>query len=106
MVWSWSHASEAYADAQSQVEAQEREWLEVVYAEWHAVDDIEQVLPDFDEHEYEAALSLAGELSEDVLAEFIWEKMSEQATCQNGGHDAWACPYGCHTVPFSPVDNE
>jgi hypothetical protein len=53
MVWSWSHAAEAYADAQSQVDGKERDWLEAVYAEWHAVDDIDSVLLEFDEANYE-----------------------------------------------------
>lgn len=38
MAWSWSHTVGAYANAQAQVESQEREWLEVVYAEWQAAE--------------------------------------------------------------------
>ncbi len=103
MVWSWSHAAEAYADAQEQVEAKDREWLEIVYAEWHAIDHVESVSPEFDESDYEAALVEAKRLPQDVLADSVWDHMSEQASCDNGGFHAWACPSGCHTVPFAPV---
>lgn len=97
MAWEWSHTNEAYDNAYQQVCAQDSAWLEVVYAEW-------QVADGWDEERYEAALSEAAILTDDVLADYIWEKMSEQRTCDNGGHNAWCCPDGCHTVPFDPVE--
>ena len=103
MAWSWSHAAEAYADAQSQVESKSREWLETVFAEWHATDEVDDFSPEFNEEEYQTALLEARTLPQDSLADFIWNRMSEFATCDNGGFDAWACPSGCHTVPFAPV---
>lgn len=102
MAWSWSHTAEAYANAQKNLESQVRAWLEVVFAEWHAAEDLDSVSPEFNESKYNVALADAKELPCDALADFIWQQMSEQATCDNGGFDAWCCPYGCgcHTVSF------
>ena len=36
MAWSWSHSNEAYANAEENVQNKDREWLETVFAEWHA----------------------------------------------------------------------
>ena len=40
------------------------------------------------------------------LAESIWPRMEELATCTNGGWEAYCCPYGCgpHMVTFSSAD--
>src|SRR5438874_1632728 len=116
MAWSWSHTSEAYEYAREELLEQEREWLEVVFAEWRAAQEkhshINPVHANFNERKYERALkwakSLRDDLAEEVLAEFIWEKMEAQATCTNGGWEAWCCPYGCvcHMVPFSPEEED
>lgn len=102
-MWEWSHTQEAYAHARAEVAAQSREWLEVVFAEWHAQADRSEFDGGFDETKYEAALAQAKALPEDTLADFIWDKMSEQAHCTNGGWAAHSCPYGCgcHLVRFS-----
>jgi hypothetical protein len=112
MAWSWSHAAEAYAYAQEQVQKQDRSWLEVVFAEWRAGQEkggvINPVSTNFHQRKYDRALKYAKALppglGDEVLAEFVWEKMSEFATCTNGGWEAWCCPFGCmsHMVPFSP----
>lgn len=104
MAWSWSHTNEAYAAAEQNVRNQDREWLEIVYGEWHAAeldDDGELDINSFNEEQYNEALAEAKELADDVLADYIWERMSDAATCDNGGFNAWACPSGCHTVSFS-----
>lgn len=107
MTWEWSHTHEAYAAAQRNVEKKEKEWLEVVYAEWK-VHEIDQDCNFWDDEAYENALIEAKELPDDTLAEFIWEQMSEQANCTNGGHEAHCCPYGCgcHMVPFNDEDDD
>ena len=106
MSWSWSHTTEAYACAQKQVQEMPREKLEVIYAEWNAriPDDGEGL----NQEAYAKALAFAKTHPEDLLADFIWEKMEEQAICTNGGWEAWVCPYGCgcHMVPFSPPKQE
>jgi len=102
MTWEWSHSPEAYAAAQTHVENKPKEWLDVVYAEWQVYHHCNQDQNDFDQAKYEEALAEAKELPDSTLAEYIWEQMSEQANCSNGGHNAYCCPYGCgcHYVPF------
>lgn len=46
-------------------------------------------------------LAKCGLIHKDVLVDDIWERASNLATCTNGGHDAWMCPFGCHMVSFS-----
>ena len=108
MAWEWSHSDEGLANARAQLDVQGREWLETVWAEWqaYAEETRENACGNFDESKYTAALAKAVALPDDVLAKSIWDRMAEQATCDNGGWNAWACPYGCgcHTVPFSPVE--
>lgn len=111
MAWSWSHTQEAYANAEANLRNQLRDWLEIVYAEWRA----NQVKggaqgqdEEFCNRRYERALKYAKqpEITNDELANFIWERMENLATCTDGGWNAWCCPYGCHTVPFSKEETE
>jgi hypothetical protein len=105
MAWSWSHSQEAYCDARDNVGRKSREWLEVCYAEWWAAGSNDCGYVDgtaFDEGIYNVVLIEAKTLPDDVLADHIWDQMQEQATCDNGGWNAWCCPSGCHTVSFSP----
>ena len=112
MAWEWSHTNEAYSAACENVQNKDREWLEVCYAEWHAVEEYDedssragQIDPNsFNEEKYNEALAESKDMSNDVLADYIWERMSDLATCDNGGFNAWACPSGCHTVPFDLVE--
>ena len=52
---------------------------------------------------YEKALKKAGKLSNDELADHIWQYASERQRCTNGGHYAYMCPFhcGCHEVSFT-----
>lgn len=110
MAWSWSHTGQAYADAQENLSDLDRETLEIIFAEWRSAQGkhgvIDPVSPRFSERKYERALKHAKSLEHDTLVEFIWEKASEFATCDNGGFEAWTCPYGCgpHCVSFCPVE--
>lgn len=97
MAWSWSHTNEAYANAYNNLHNQPREWLNVCIAEWNA----EKQLHAGKLARYPKSLAWAESLpADDIAADFIWEKMEVQATCDNGGFNAWACPFGCHTVTF------
>lgn len=102
MAWEWSHTQEAYQNAYENVQNKDREWLEVVFAEWHACKNPNENCNEFNERKYNAALKRAKKLTDDVLAEYIWERMSEYATCTNRGHSAYGCPSGCgcHLVSF------
>ena len=90
------------------VQNQPREWLEVVYADWFACENPAENPDDFDQKKYNTALKRAKTMPEDVLADFIWEKMFEYATCTNGGWAAYACPYGCgcHLISFDRENME
>lgn len=114
MTWSWSHTNEAYDNAYKNVQNKDREWLEVCYAEWHAAEPYDddsamagELDPNsFNEEKYNEALAEAKDMSDDVLADYIWQRMSEVAVCDNGGFNAWACLSGCHTVPFDLEEAE
>ena len=112
MAWSWSHTQQAYADAEENLRTLPKETLEIIFAEWRAAQGkngvIDPVCPNFSERKYDRALKHAKTLPDDVLADFIWEKASEFATCDNGGSEAWMCPHGCgpHCVSFSPPDDD
>lgn len=57
---------------------------------------------DFDQVAYERELDALAEseFAEHVESDiFCWAK--ERGTCSNGGHEAWICPYGCHTVELA-----
>lgn len=101
MALEWSHTPEAYQNVEKEIREKDREWLETVYAEWHA--QYEDDLNGFDQWEYQRAKEKAKALTEEDLADFIWERTEELRTCDNGGYDAHCCPYGCniHKVSFS-----
>ena len=113
MAWSWSHTQQAYEDARENVSELDRETLEIMFAEWRAAQEkhgvIDQISPGFSQRKYDRALKYAESLPHDTLVDFVWEKASEFATCDNGGFEAWMCPHGCgpHCVSFSrPMDDE
>lgn len=116
MAWSWSHSQEVYesieiqlinkADAANDGDTDAAEWLCVVWSEWVASNWREdRVTTDLDLRKYATAMARAkrqgSELGYEKLANNIWNWTSELATCNNGGWDAWVCPFGCHLLPFS-----
>lgn len=107
MAWSWSHTSQAYANAEENLRNLSKETLETIFAEWRAAQGkhgaIDPVSPGFSERKYERALKHAKTLAHDTLVDFTWKRASEFATCDNGGFEAWMCPLGCgpHCVSFS-----
>ncbi len=104
MAWEWSHSHEAYAYAEERLHHLPRKLLKQIYAEWKAHTSGEEDIGAFNTEKYDQAMKETRKLHSDVLADFIWERASEQATCTNGGWEAWLCPFGCgcHMVPFSP----
>lgn len=102
MAWEWSHTAEATDGFRAQLHAQPREWLLTVWAEWHAKHEPEDG-EEYDEQRANAARSEAEQwMSNESLADAIFDLACDLATCTNGGWEAWACPYGCgcHTLPF------
>jgi hypothetical protein len=112
MAWSWSHTQQAYADARENLSELDREKLEIIFAEWRAAEGkhgvVDPVSAGFSERKYDRALKHAKTLAHDTLVEFIWEKASDFATCDNGGFEAWMCPHGCgpHCVSFRPPEED
>jgi len=105
MAWEWSHTDEAYQNAREQLNQIPDDDLRVIFGEWWAHAHRSETGEDFTTALYQEGRNLAQELQPWTLAAFIWKRMEKQRTCDNGGHNAWACPYGCgaHTVPFDPV---
>ena len=118
MAWSWSHTHEAYEYAEVQLRELPHETLAEIYAEWKVTTygeedaDFEDRdgwdMAHFDQEKYPATLNGAMKLPTDVLASEIWNLARENATCDNGGYNAWMCPYGCmpHCVDFGPDDED
>ena len=110
MAWSWSHTSEAYQNAENNLRRMRREELEIIFSEWRAAQGkhgrIDFSDPGFDQRKYNRAIDHAKTLPVSALADFIWERASDFATCDNGGFNAWMCPHGCgpHCVPFDLVE--
>ena len=107
MAWEWSHTNEAYSNAYENLHDSPRNFLAIAFAEWKAK-EIEESDDDREPFgaDYEKELAFAATLASDTLADSIWEKASEQRTCDNGGFNAWVCPYGCHTVSFDRAETE
>jgi hypothetical protein len=114
MAWEWSHTAEAYDTIRARLERMPREALNVLFAEWRASQERpgETIGHNFNERRYARALawiSRPDALPDDVLVDWIWERMADYRTCTNGGFEAYACPYGCgpHLLPFDqPSDNK
>lgn len=105
MARNWSHTHEAYNNAYENLHEQSRKFLCESLAEWDAHVCDEEFLAHFDPDIYEKAYNeyFDSILANDIIADSVWEKMSDEVsgmTCDNGGFNAWACPYGCHTVSF------
>lgn len=125
MAWSWSHTNEAYRDARANLDDLPRDTVAVIWAEWRAWDG-NTFHAGFDSKTYKRELRRAysrmyrdkqrglevyGEngtlklASMESMLSDIWERASSEdtgRTCDNGGFNAWLCPFGCgcHTVPF------
>jgi hypothetical protein len=119
MVWAWSHSVEgceavrgrifAIAECAQGGDRESMEWLGVVFAEWCGVIPGGNWSHDYSDRGYlrglRRAYSLGRRLGWAEVAQEIWDKCESQALCENGGHHAWACPFGCgcHLLSFNPV---
>ncbi len=99
MTWIWSHTGEAYQNVSNQIEIQDDEWLNIVWAEIQSVENED----DLNEDKYQEMLKKVKELSKDQVIEEIQEFTHEHHECTNGGWRAYCCPFNCssHTVLFS-----
>lgn len=106
MAWEWSHTAEAYEIAQENLFHLDRVTLEVIYAEWQARCGDNEFDPDFDSEAYEQGLKEAKGIATEDIVDYIWTQAEALYTCDNGGWNAWVCPWGCHTVPFSRPEED
>jgi len=106
MAWEWSHTHEGVAAACDNVHKLRRQELITILREWSAYDREKRAEAD---PGYRLPATTRGlfrltfnprRLVQETLADAVIERMTEHATCDNGGFDAHACPYGCHTVSF------
>lgn len=116
MAWEWSHTVEAYENARKNLEMVETDILIEILSEWDALEAGKVTEPDHPEPFFQEAYDESKERLtqqcsrldgfEEHIADAIWTKAEELATCDNGGFNAWVCPYGCHTVSFDREDEE
>lgn len=134
MAWSWSHTADAYVYAESRLRKKSQKHMAEIWAEWKTwtraqEEKLEEareearendwVEPDqvsesgaFDQNYYRTQLkeawAIIKRVGKDTLADDVWTLASEYATCTNGGHEAYMCPYGCgcHMVPFGEPTKE
>ena len=113
MAWEWSHTPEAYRNAELNLHDLDRPRLQEILAEWKAyhagrTPDDDGMTEHFDPDAYEAALIDQADMDDGQLATAIWTHAEANATCDNGGFNAWLCPYGCspHCVPFDRDEEE
>ncbi len=109
MAWEWSHTNEAYANAEANARELPRAELLTILREWAHRDRV-----DGDILRVRLGAKRPGgfrlpvgirQLATADLADRVWERAEQLRTCTTGGHDAYLCPYGCHTVPFDRDDD-
>jgi hypothetical protein len=115
MAWSWSHAPEAYFTVYENLQDLDRDTLCVVFTEWKTALEHEGEFFDGWYDQSLAEIQANDILTNDILANVIWDYCSQDhnvgdqwygRTCDNGGFNAWICPYGCHTVSFDRAEDK
>jgi len=106
MAWEWSYSAEGEQNIHDQIHAQNREWLEVCWAECESAIPRQHGEYEFDEAGFGEKLTEAGtkERTDEQLADVIWKHAQKIRTSDNGAHNAYCCPHGCHMVPVTPVE--
>lgn len=107
MTWEWSHTAEAYQNAYAQLCQQDNLWLAECYAEWRAWEEAKEE-GGFDRTAYDRCHAIISPEEEDrpAMISGIWRRAEEARRCTNGGHSLHMCPYGCHSVPVEPPEEE
>ena len=125
MSWEWSYTQEGIQNIRDNIGTMSREDLIECLSEFHAAKNPKP--DDWDGTESEWQESQAGGdtyfdnddfkkktdeltkfcLDQETLADVLFDEAEQLRTCENGGHRAWVCPYGCHTVSLdSPIEKE
>lgn len=103
-MWEFSHSPEAYDILRENIDKQNREWLETTWAEIQARSSREEHVGGFNEQQFGESLAQAKKFADDVLSNAIFDFAMEQRLCDNGGHNAYCCPFFCHKAPMSTED--
>ena len=107
MAWEWSHTLDGLENARNNLAKMSMKNLKIIYAEIEAADKDERGFyitstSGLDLKLYKEKLKESRDIAKSDLVDRIWEFMEEFRTCDNGGFNAWCCPYGCngHMVSF------
>ena len=100
MIWRWDHCDRSYRNAKANLSDLCHETLAVISAEIKACRVSSSQKNELDEPKYQKELIMAREISSLSLIDLIWESMNSYRLCDEGGFNAYCCPYGCHTVSF------
>ena len=95
MTWEWSHTDEAYAYAREELSGMTSALLIEIAKDW--------------QDKLESRTFNPEELSNDVLADWIWEQASSYEhgrNCSNGGHELYLDPAGYYTVDLRDMPND
>jgi len=123
MSWSWSYSQEGYQNIHDNIHRMSREDLIVCLAEFAAHEKRPEDWDDeedgdweeyrmmhepFDDAEFEKVKKRLTEscLDAETFADEVSRKAAEYAVSDNGGFNAYVCPYGCHTVSLDPPEDE
>ncbi len=109
MAWEWSYTQEGLAIIDERISRMKWPLLREIYAEIIVHSD--ETLNESDPDDYWKAEMKTqkkyeeGKLAGDVVVSEIQGFARRQATCENGGHRAWVCPFGCgpHLVSLDPI---
>lgn len=104
MTWEWSHSPDAIDAAAYNLSKLPMAELKDIAREWaHHDREARGIIRQRAGSVRPAGFRLPSSLaraSRDALITWIWERMEAHRTCDTGGFRAYACLYGCHTVPF------
>lgn len=108
-MWSWSYSNEGIDLIMKGIENEPLHDLEVAYAEFEAyrLKDRPNVKHEFNSAAYRRALKqarLIAETGEDILVSAIQSRAQEFSGSDNGGWNAYYCPYGCHTINLNDAE--
>jgi hypothetical protein len=125
MTWEWSHTQARYDYVRDSISNLAIDKLKVIWAEIMTYKEClenhnaelraegeEEILHPinkgsyFDNDIYDKHLNsnVLSDKSSDDIAEEIWRFAAWQSECDNGGFNAYICPYKCHTLPFARVE--
>jgi len=109
MTWEWSHTATGERNVEQNIRRIKDETLAIIYAEWSASSRSSNGYS-FNPKQYDRALGTArmfiNKGMKDLIQDTVIEHVFNLRECSNGGHDAYVCPYGCHTVSFNLEGDE